>query len=59
MECSRAHALPRIQRGPIGHPVKHMELTPFPICGVLIALVTTFTLAEDLFGWRAVEDLQP
>ena len=40
----------------LGGLPKRAPMMVLPICGVLIALVTAFTLAEDLFGWRAVED---
>ena len=43
----------------LGGLPKRAPMMVLPICGVLIALVTAFTLAEDVFGWRAVEDVQP
>ena len=27
-----------------------------PLSGALVALVTAFTLAEDVFGWRIAQD---
>ena len=61
--CSGSASMPRsmflANTGSSADCPKRAPMMVLPICGVLIALVTAFTLAEDLFGWRAVEDFQP
>jgi TRAP-type C4-dicarboxylate transport system permease small subunit len=42
----------------LGGLPKRAPMMVLPLSGLLVALVTTLTLAEDLFGWR-VDEPQP
>lgn len=39
----------------LGGLPKRAPMMVLPICGALVALVSAFTLAEDVFGWRTAE----
>ena len=39
----------------LGGLPKRAPMMVLPLSGILVALVTAFTLAEDVFGWRTVE----
>ena len=39
----------------LGGLPKRAPMMVLPLCGALVTLVTVFTLAEDVFGWRPAE----